>query len=39
MNLTDEEVDRTDSLGAGAVIGGREDPIRRAQGPIRPAWR
>jgi hypothetical protein len=38
-NLTDEEIERTDSLRAGAIIGGREDPSRRARGPVRPARR
>jgi len=38
-DLSDHEIERTDSLRAGAVIRGREDPVRRAQGPIRPARR
>jgi hypothetical protein len=38
-NVTDEVIERTDSLRAGVVVGGREDPVRRAQGPVRPAWR
>jgi len=38
-NLTDEEIERTDSLRAGAVVRGRANPVRRAQGPVRPARR
>lgn len=29
------EIERTDSLRAGAVAGGKDDPLRRAQGPVR----
>lgn len=29
----------TDSLRAGAIVGGRDDPIRRATGPVRTAER
>jgi hypothetical protein len=34
-----EEIQRTVSPRAGAVVGGREDPVGRAQGPVRPVWR
>jgi hypothetical protein len=34
-----QELERTDSLRAGAVVGGKDDPLRRAQGPVRPTRR
>jgi len=39
MNRTNEEIERTDSLRAGAVVRGREGPVKRAQGPVRHARR
>ena len=32
-------LEQTDSLRAGAIVGGRDDPIRRATGPVRAAKR
>lgn len=34
-----DSLEQTDSLRAGAVAGGRDDPIRRATGPVRAAKR
>lgn len=34
-----EELETTDSLRAGAIVGGRDDPIGRAKGPVRSAKR
>jgi len=33
------ELERTDSLRAGAAAGGKDDPLRRAKGPVRPTRR